>query len=680
MAYFDNSDRFQFDALDAGKLVSQTPPDNTDDGSWAGDPGNQAMTTQIRQMAVSLAYVDRMISPWVPRMNDINNPNFSANLLGANFGVNNNQVLRRTTCIPFQGAFSYITSQRVFDPGTALNYESLDDHVSAATFAADAAHWSPISGVNGTPEGRTEYSTYPRAVAAFLSLCAFLSGAPATGPGGYETIATDAGNVFYSTADATTNVDTIFTSYPLQLEPTQVGLPSGVGFATAWDTVVFLVNKLTDVWSAWANGGSNTVGQIKQDAQLLTFWWCAVANTSAVSGTFAQDRAGAAAEKWLPIEVGVTMDCECSDRRPATVALDPSPGGNGNMQYLMQQVGPMLRDKGYKLNFYTNDADVLNPTSTNNAITEGSIPYILDNVDTVQSIADGNNYRGNDFFADVVANYNRWRYINQDPAQGQRPQWTQAKGAITLEMAQRFSNQAWAISNVLVGAGPTFRVTIIAPGNNLPTNQYVGIFGLEAMGISGVFKVTLPNVGGTGRFVIATKVLHVDPWTGAVTTAAFNGVGLGTYLGGGAAQTGASTFKDIITTRRFIRSMDIPIVNQWRDFGEQNGDELYGPSRVITNITNANPAVVTTSTPHGLTTGVFDTRVYHDAINGMSMLNGLSLLVTIVSPTTYSLNNFDSSLLPAYAGGGIMQPTRRMMFNFKTDMLAANRGTPKMFI
>lgn len=681
MAYFNNSDRTQFIGLRSGGLVSQSPPDATDDGSWVGDPADQAVSTQIWALKNSTAYLSRSMFQWSFRMNDTNNPNFSANLMGANFGTNNNAVLRRTTCIPFQGGFSYITGQRVYDPGTALNYASLNDHVSAGTFAADIANWSVITAaVDKTPECRLEFSTYAKAIAATRAMISFLSGNAATGADGYEGICTAAGLTFYSAADAEASPDTIFIYYPLQLRPTQVGLPSGVGFAVAHDTVVFLPAKLTDIWTAWANSGSNTVGQIKQDADLLSFWWCSVANTSAASGTFAQDRAGSAAGKWLPIEVGVTLDHEVADRRPPTIAEDPTPAKEGNVQFQMESIGPMLRDKGYQLDFYTNDIDILNGVSRNNGITETSIPYILASVDQVQSICDGNNYRGNDLFADMIANYNRWRYVNADAAQGQRASWSISKSGMSLEMVERYGNQAWAITNAAVGAAPAYTVVVRAPGHNFATGQYADIRGLEYMGIpSGPYRVTNPNVGASGNITIATRVTNVNPWTGVVTTTAFSGQSLTTYLGGGGAMAGGSTFKDIIKIRRFARSFNMPNLNQWRDFGEQNGDLLNGPSFLISNITNDNPAVVTTVGPHGLTSNTFDNRVTQQAVNGMSMVNGLSLPVTIINSTSYSLDNYNSTSLPAYSGGGIGQPTRRAMFNRKTNILAFNRGTPKLF-
>lgn len=682
MPYFTNLDRQKFINLKSSNLISQSPPDPTDDGSWIGDPANIASSTQIWALKNSKAYVSRNYLQWSYRMNNTNNPNYSANLLGANYGTNKNSVLRRTTCIPFQGVFSYITGQRVFDSITGLNYASLNNHISASTFAADIANWSIITvAVDKTPECRVEYSTYTKAIAATRALISYLSGNAATGVDGYEDICTAAGLTFYSAAAAEASRDSIFIYYPLQLLPTQVGLPAGVGFAVARDTVVFTPAKLTDIWSAWMNSDSNTIGQIKQDAEELTFWWCSIAHTSASSGTFAQDRATTANGKWLPIEIGISLDHEVGDRRPPTIAEDPSITKDGNVQFQMETIGPILRNKGYKLDIYTNDADTLNGVSLNNGVTETSIPYILTNVDEVQSIVDGSNFRGNDLFANFIANYNRWRYKNADPAQGQRVEWDASKSAMAIEMAERYGSQSWAITNVTVGTGPFYTVVVRAPGNTFTSGSYADIWGLEAIGIpKGTYRVTNLDVGLEGNMTIATRLTNINPWTGVVSTTPFNGQFVLPYVGGGAAMAGGSTIKTITNIRRFSRSANMPTLNQWRNFGEQNGNLLNGPSFRISNITNANPAVVTTETPHGLTTSSLDSRVVHQAINGMTMLNGLSLAVTIINSNSYSINDFNSTLLPVYTGGGVGQSTRRAMFNRKTNILAFNRGTPKLFL
>jgi hypothetical protein len=58
----------------------------------------------------------------------------------------------------------------------------------------------------------------------------------------------------------------------------------------------------------------------------------------------------------------------------------------------------------------------------------------------------------------------------------------------------------------------------------------------------------------------------------------------------------------------------------------------------ITGITNASPAVVTTSTPHGLLTGMV-ARIVVPNNYGMYQINGQSTHVSVLSPTTFGCYN-----------------------------------------
>lgn len=62
----------------------------------------------------------------------------------------------------------------------------------------------------------------------------------------------------------------------------------------------------------------------------------------------------------------------------------------------------------------------------------------------------------------------------------------------------------------------------------------------------------------------------------------------------------------------------------------------FSPSRCsITNISNANPAVVTTSTDHGFLAGSYIT--FFIPYNTMQALNYNTYLATPLSPTTFSI-------------------------------------------
>lgn len=69
----------------------------------------------------------------------------------------------------------------------------------------------------------------------------------------------------------------------------------------------------------------------------------------------------------------------------------------------------------------------------------------------------------------------------------------------------------------------------------------------------------------------------------------------------------------------------------------------------IGNITNANPAVVTTLANHGLQSGA---QVSFSGVGGMTEVNGMSYFITVLTNTTFSLNGVDSTAFGAYIAGG----------------------------
>lgn len=69
----------------------------------------------------------------------------------------------------------------------------------------------------------------------------------------------------------------------------------------------------------------------------------------------------------------------------------------------------------------------------------------------------------------------------------------------------------------------------------------------------------------------------------------------------------------------------------------------------INNITQADPAVVTTTTPHGFISGQ---SVSIDGVLGMTELNGNAYIITILTSNTFSLNGIDSTAFTAYTSGG----------------------------
>lgn len=80
-----------------------------------------------------------------------------------------------------------------------------------------------------------------------------------------------------------------------------------------------------------------------------------------------------------------------------------------------------------------------------------------------------------------------------------------------------------------------------------------------------------------------------------------------------------------------------------------SGDGTTGIGQgTITAITNANPAVVT-STDHGLVTGVV---IEITGVVGMTEVNGGTFTITVINVNSFSLNGIDSTAFGVYVSGG----------------------------
>lgn len=86
----------------------------------------------------------------------------------------------------------------------------------------------------------------------------------------------------------------------------------------------------------------------------------------------------------------------------------------------------------------------------------------------------------------------------------------------------------------------------------------------------------------------------------------------------------------------------------------QNGAYLKEAAVTISSITDANPAVVTTSGSHGYSTG---DEVYLSGVSGMTEVNGRNFKITVTAGTTFELQemdgttDFDASGFSAGSGG-----------------------------
>jgi hypothetical protein len=75
--------------------------------------------------------------------------------------------------------------------------------------------------------------------------------------------------------------------------------------------------------------------------------------------------------------------------------------------------------------------------------------------------------------------------------------------------------------------------------------------------------------------------------------------------------------------------------------------------RIVTAITNANPAVVTTSFAHQYISGT-QVRLYIPQIDGMPQIAGIVYPLTVISPTTFSLP-VDSTKFQAFTNNAYAQ-------------------------
>jgi hypothetical protein len=77
--------------------------------------------------------------------------------------------------------------------------------------------------------------------------------------------------------------------------------------------------------------------------------------------------------------------------------------------------------------------------------------------------------------------------------------------------------------------------------------------------------------------------------------------------------------------------------------------QFFKATTNITNATQANPCVITTSGNHNLNTGE---SVKISGVVGMTELNGNTYAITVLTPTTFELDGVDSTLFTAYTSGG----------------------------
>jgi len=138
--------------------------------------------------------------------------------------------------------------------------------------------------------------------------------------------------------------------------------------------------------------------------------------------------------------------------------------------------------------------------------------------------------------------------------------------------------------------------------------------------------------------------------------------------GGAANRPGTKFVGEVNDSTKNVRLIPFVFNNEQTyvlEFGDlymrviKNGAQVVEATKTITDITNANPAVVTTSAAHGYSTG--DEVVISGVSGGMDFeVNDRNFKVTVTSATEFSLqflngSNYDSTSSGAYASGGFVE-------------------------
>jgi hypothetical protein len=158
-----------------------------------------------------------------------------------------------------------------------------------------------------------------------------------------------------------------------------------------------------------------------------------------------------------------------------------------------------------------------------------------------------------------------------------------------------------------------------------------------------------------GPIITGTTITKANP---AVVTAAGHGLATGDVVRFSnnvvMKQLGGNSF---VVTVTGANTFTIPLNTNTANFTAETGFSIrklitpgmfYPGRRLITNITQANGAVISTATNHGLTVGQ-QVRIRVGAPWGMTQINNQQGVITAVTATTFTIGSINSSAYTAFA-------------------------------
>lgn len=223
----------------------------------------------------------------------------------------------------------------------------------------------------------------------------------------------------------------------------------------------------------------------------------------------------------------------------------------------------------------------------------------------------------------------------------------------------RIANDSWTLSEIAFvpeQARPTNLSVDVNTGVTVGTITGVtqanpGVVTISSHGYSEGDRILILNVGGMTELnnflYVVNNVLSANTFEIAYigTTASIDTSGFTAYTSGGISRTAVRP-----------RIYAVTAINEEDD--EESLVALGARDITITNITQADPCVVTTAEGHGLEP--YDDIVI-SGVGGMTELNGREFQTVFIDATSFSLQtpdgrDLDSTGLTAYTSGGVANP------------------------